>query len=563
MFELMEIEDKPNIKVRAFGVGTVGCRLLSNAKFEIDESIELVYIHAESDFLESLDSQENFKIILRNDCNRVNNLSDANRAIEQKQSELTRLIDEADLIFVVAGLGGATGSGCSPYIAKLAKQLGTLCVGMFSLPFGFEGRGKKGVALKAYAELVKVTDSLLLIENDLFLDSFKNNKDGKLQSNLFEDSNKYFYSLIAGTSGALFKPSLLKIQYEDVRAVLESMGPCAVGAGVSSGENRAQQAAQSAIINSEKNGADTSTAKGILAVITCGPDFAIDEFESVGNAIKAILNEQVTVVMGTIIDLEMSDELEVFITLSGLKELPIDSDVNGYEFYAEVVRKIEFAPHQASAGLSILSYFGEIIKQKHSDVNANFKIEQLSNSVVLTIETVNGHIEKLEKTLDEYGDVIIGAKSPSQFLQNELNVQKLELKLETAALEIRQNERLLLMYQEQNSDYKLRLDRVEEQLYRLQKSLSDGLSSTNKSMASLIAKQEQLPNGLIETINEFKHRELPDEVSDLIERKVKELYQNDRSGFLSFSALVKNGVYGVVGNSMYSFLIQLINTVPK
>ena len=63
MFELMEIEDKPNIKVRAFGVGTVGCRLLSNAKFEIDESIELVYIHAESDFLESLDSQENFKII--------------------------------------------------------------------------------------------------------------------------------------------------------------------------------------------------------------------------------------------------------------------------------------------------------------------------------------------------------------------------------------------------------------------------------------------------------------------------------------------------------------------
>lgn len=563
MFELMESEDKPNIKVRAFGVGTVGCRLLSNAKFKIDESIELVYIHAESDFLESLGSHEHFKIILRDACNRVNNLSDANRAIEQKHSELTKLIGEADLIFVVAGLGGATGSGCSPYIAKLAKQLGTLCVGMFSLPFGFEGRGKKGVALKAYAELAKVTDSLLLIENDLFLDSFKNIKDGKLQSNLFEDSNKYFYSLIAGTSGALFKPGLLQITYEDVRAVLKSMGPCAVGAGSSSGENRAQQAAQNAITNSEKNGADTSTAKGILAVITCGPDFTIEEFESVANAIKVILNDQVTVVMATIIDLEMNDELEVFITLSGLKELPIDFDVNGYEFYAEVVRSIEFAPHQASAGLSILSYFGEIIKQKHSDVNANFKIEQLSNSVVLTIETVNGHIEKLEKTLDEYGEVIIGTKSPSQFLQNELNAQKLELKLETAALEIRHNERLLLMYQEQNSDYKLRLDRVEEQLFSLQKSLSDGLSSTNKSMASLISKQEQLPNGLIETINEFKNREIPDEVSELIKSKVEELYQNDRKGFLSFSDLVKNGVYGVVGNSMYSFLIQLINTVPK
>ena len=82
MFELMESEDKPNIKVRAFGVGTVGCRLLSNAKFKIDESIELVYIHAESDFLESLGSHENFKIILRDACHRVNNLSDANRAIE-------------------------------------------------------------------------------------------------------------------------------------------------------------------------------------------------------------------------------------------------------------------------------------------------------------------------------------------------------------------------------------------------------------------------------------------------------------------------------------------------
>ena len=132
-----------------------------------------------------------------------------------------------------------------------------------------------------------------------------------------------------------------------------------------------------------------------------------------------------------------------------------------------------------------------------------------------------------------------------------------------ASMELRQNEKLLQLYESQNKEYKGRLDSMEKQLFILQNSLSDGLSSSNQNLELFISRQEQIPSSLIQLLELNKDDQLTEETTKLIEAQVSALYQENRKGFLGLSELVKNGVYGVVGNSLYNYLIVLINTFPK
>ena len=533
MFEAVN-EYGNEAKIVVIGVGTVGCKILSNSLAKLDASVNTIFIHSNEQFLSGLGTCEDDAFLLKTNkrVTKVNTPRDAFLALKTCSSDLERKLSNADVVFVLAGLGGATGSGCSPYICKLIQEQDTLCIGMFSLPFSFEGRGKKGSALLAYSELKKHTDSLLMIENEKFLNRAKSNLD------LFHESNVYFSSLISGLSNLVIKPGLINIDLQDLRIVLKNMGPCTVGFGSSEGENRALKAVSQAIDALENSGAKIHSAKGCVVNITAGQDFSISQFEDVGNKLKEVLNEDATVVLGSVIDFDMADYIEVTVTLSGLKGLVVDMEAAEDGFFTEVIRNIEFESHQASSGISILSYFGEIIKQKHSDVDARVRIEQTSNSVVLIIETPDGEVEKIEQTLDEYGQVIRGAKTPAQFLPNELDAQRLELKLEMASMELRQNEKLLQLYESQNKEYKGRLDSMEKQLFILQNSLSDGLSSSNQNLELLISRQEQIPSSLIRLLELNKNSQLTEETTELIEAQVRALYQENRSGFLGLSELV-------------------------
>jgi cell division GTPase FtsZ len=575
MFKLIE-EHIEEAVIVAVGVGTVGCKILSKSISKNNDGVIGIFIHSNEQFLVNLGIEKANTIVLTSGkaTSRINTPRDALLAINKKASELEKLLKNSDIVFVVAGLGGATGSGCSPYIMEYAQQKDTLCIGMFSLPFEFEGRGKKGAALRAYSELIDKTDSLLLIENDMFLKRVLRNEEGTLtgvrrgninpvSSDLFYESNIYFSALITGLSSLVCRPGLINVDHKDLRAVLKSMGPCKLGYGIDSGINRAQGAILQAVSAAEDNGTDIASAKGCVINITAGPDFSIAEFEIIGNVMQEVMSKNTTIVLGTIIDLDMENDIEVTVTFSGLKGPILDMSAAEDGFFTEVVRTIEFESHQASSGIAILSYFGEVIKQKHTDIGASVRIEQTENSVVLIIETPNGEVEKIEKTLEEYGEVILGKKTPAEFLPNKIDAQRLEFKLEMTSMELRQNEKLLLIYQDQNSEYKGRLDSLEQQVHTLQKALSSGLTSSNKNLKSLISKHEQIPSSLLKLLEAHKKSELSQDTIENIELKIRKLYAEDRVGFFSLTNLIKNGLYGVAGNSMYNFLINLVQTLPK
>jgi cell division GTPase FtsZ len=566
MFELISNDHiEPEPVIVAVGIGTVGCKILSRSLSRSVDTVKGIFIHSNKNFLANLGVEKANTMLLSSDkaTSRINTPRDAFLAIKDREAELEKLLNNSDIVFVVAGLGGATGSGCSPYIAEYVRRQDALCLGMFSLPFEFEGRGKKGAALKAYSELINNTDSLLLIENEVFLNSESQSKVKPLYSNLFHESNIYFFALITGLSSLVTRSGLLNVSYKDLRIVLKSMGPCAVGFGSSNRGNRATDSVLQAINAAEYNGVDISSAKGCLVSITTGPDFSIDEFKEFANAVKEVFSENIIVVVGTVINMEMIDQIEVTLILSGLKGPFIDMSAAKEGFFTEVVRTIVFEPHQASSGIAILSYFGEVIKQKHADIQASVSIEQTESSVVLIIETPNGEVEKIEKTLKEYGEVILGKKTPAEFLPNKIDAQRLEFKLEMTSMELRQNEKLLLIYQDQNSEYKGRLDSLEQQVHNLQKALSSGLTSSNRNLKSIISKHEQIPSNLLKLLEAHNKSELSQDTIENIELKIRKLYAEDRAGFFSLSDLIKNGVYGVAGNGMYNFLINLVQTLPK
>lgn len=565
MFEQLE-SFETETQIIAIGVGTVGCKILSTALSENDDSVKTVFIHSSEQFLSDLgvNKVDTIPLSKKKENFRINTPYDALTAIKNKQNKLEDLLALSDIVFVVSGLGGATGSGCSPFIVEVAQKSGALCIGMFSLPFEFEGRGKRGAALKAYAELTKETDSLLLIENEKLLNSNELFRAESTSSDLFQNSNTYFSSLINGLSSLVTRPGLINVDCQDLKSLLKRMGPCMVGHGVCYGKNKAKEAVSKAFDSITFMGLNIRSAKGCVVNITLGMDSSIDEFDEIGKAVQEALNDHATIIVGTVIDTTMVDKIEVICTLSGLNNLIMDTNAVDESFFTEIVRTIEFEPHQASSGIAILSYFGEVIKQKHTDIEAKVRIEQTHNSVVLVIETPTGQVEKIEKTLNEYGEVILGKKRSSEFLTNDVDAHKLEFKLEMTSLELKQNEKLLGIYKNQNDEYKERLNTLEVQVSTLHNALAKGLSNSNENLQKLISSHEKIPDSLL---NLLKSKEaeivLNEEVKNHIKSEVIKLHSNDKQAFLSFNDLVKNGVYGVTSNSLYNFLITIIQSLPK
>jgi len=549
----------------AIGIGTVGCKILSNSLPKLASEIKTIFIHSNEHFLINLGAVEEHSILLSksNNTQRINTPNDASLALKNSSTKLDKLLADSEIVFVLAGLGGATGSGCAPYVTQQIQELGSLCIGMFSLPFGFEGRGKKGAALSAYSKLRTTVDSLLVIKNDNFLNAEPSATSS--HSDLFNQSNLYFSSLIYGLSDLMIRPGLINIDQRDLRPIIKSMGSCTVGFGSSSGKNRAYKATIEAIEAATKSGVDIRNGKGAVLNITAGPDFVIREFKEVNKLVSTLLGEQATVVVGTVIDTEMekTDFIEVTFVIFGLEETIVDMSAAEDGFFAELVRNIEFEPHQASSGIAILSYFGEVIKTKHSDIESRVRIEQTNNSVCMVIETSNGDVEKIEKTLEEYGQVIVGNKTPSEFLSDELEAQKLSFKLELAQVELRQANKILEFSENQNSEYKERLKTLELQVFNLQDKIAQGLASSNNNLELVLSKQEQIPSNLIALLDSYKGTELSKDTKELIESHINELYLKDRPAFINLTDLVKNGIYGVTGNGLYHFLSTLVNTFPK
>ncbi|MEX1668445.1 cell division protein FtsZ [Zhongshania guokunii] len=239
----------------------------------------------------------------------------------EDRDRIAEALQGADMVFITAGMGGGTGTGAAPVVAQVAKELGILTVAVVTKPFPFEGKKRMAVALEGMKELRQHVDSLITIPNEKLLPVL-----GKNTSLLdaFKAANDVLLGAVQGIADLIIRPGMINVDFADVRTVMSEMGMAMMGSGVATGENRAREAAEAAIRSPLLEDVNLQGARGILVNITAGLDLSLGEFNDVGDTIEEFASENATVVVGTVIDPDMVDELRVTVVATGLDGIGAD-----------------------------------------------------------------------------------------------------------------------------------------------------------------------------------------------------------------------------------------------
>tara|TARA_R110002049_G_scaffold275438_3_gene453515 strand:+ start:127 stop:1284 length:1158 start_codon:yes stop_codon:yes gene_type:complete len=235
-------------------------------------------------------------------------------ALEDRE-RIMEVIKGSDMVFITAGMGGGTGTGAAPVVAQVAKEMGILTVAVVTKPFPFEGNKRLKIAEAGLAELTQHVDSLITIPNEKLLAVL--GRDMTLLG-AFKAANDVLLGAVQGIAELITREGMINVDFADVRTVMSEMGMAMMGTGQASGENRAKEAARLAVSSPLLEDVDLSGARGVLVNITGGLDMSIGEFDDVGNIIKEFASADATVVVGTVIDPEMTDEIRVTVVATGL-----------------------------------------------------------------------------------------------------------------------------------------------------------------------------------------------------------------------------------------------------
>ncbi|MGB2970952.1 MAG: cell division protein FtsZ [Candidatus Competibacter sp.] len=316
MFELMDAKTE-NAVIKVIGVGGGGSNAVQHMLSASVEGVDFICANTDAQALKTC----TVPITLQMGSNITKGLGaganpDVGRQAAQEDCERIReVLQGADMVFITAGMGGGTGTGATPVVAHLAKEMGILTVAVVTRPFPFEGTKRMEVAMRGIRELGETVDSLITIPNEKLLTVL-----GKGASLLdaFKAANDVLLGAVQGIAELITRPGLINVDFADVRTVMAEMGMAMMGTGRAVGDGRAREAAEAAIASPLLENVNLSGAKGLLVNITSGMDLTIGEFEEVGNTIKELASDDATVVVGTAIDPEMHNELRVTIVATGI-----------------------------------------------------------------------------------------------------------------------------------------------------------------------------------------------------------------------------------------------------
>jgi cell division protein FtsZ len=237
------------------------------------------------------------------------------QAAMEDRDRILEVIEGADMLFITAGMGGGTGTGAAPIVAQVARELGILTVAVVTKPFMMEGGKRMQIAEHGIRELGKYVDSLITIPNEKLL-AVLGGETTLLDA--FKSANQVLQGAVQGIAELITRPGLINVDFADVRTVMSEMGMAMMGTGVSSGEDRAREAAEAAVSSPLLEDINLAGANGILVNVTAGMDLSIGEFQEVGNTVKEFASDDATVVVGTVIDPDMTDRIRVTVVATGL-----------------------------------------------------------------------------------------------------------------------------------------------------------------------------------------------------------------------------------------------------
>ncbi|MBK6598343.1 MAG: cell division protein FtsZ [Proteobacteria bacterium] len=316
MFELMDAYSQ-NAVIKVIGVGGGGGNAVAHMVSSGIEGVEFMCINTDAQALK----HSKVKTALQIGCNITKGLGAGadpeigRQAAVEDRERIVEMIEGCDMLFITAGMGGGTGTGAAPVVAQVAKELGVLTVAVVTRPFDMEGAKRSLTAERGMAELSKHVDSLITIPNQKLLTVLG------AQTTLldaFKSANHVLQGAVQGIAELITRPGLINVDFADVRTVMSETGMAMMGSGAASGENRAREAAEAAVSSPLLEDIDLAGAHGILVNVTAGMDLSIGEFQEVGNVVKQFASDDATVVIGTVIDPDLSNMIRVTVVATGL-----------------------------------------------------------------------------------------------------------------------------------------------------------------------------------------------------------------------------------------------------
>ncbi|MDK2777207.1 MAG: cell division protein FtsZ [Pseudomonadota bacterium] len=316
MFELADDLQQSAI-IKVVGVGGGGGNAVQHMVENNIEGVDFICANTDSQALRNVTSRSIIQLGsgLTKGLGAGANPEVGRQAALEDRERIAETLKGADMVFITAGMGGGTGTGGAPVVAEIAKELGILTVAVVTRPFPFEGRKRMAAAEQGLKQLAEHVDSLITIPNEKLLSVL-----GKNTSLLdaFKEANNVLQGAVQGIADLITRPGMINVDFADVRTVMSEMGQAMMGTGAATGDNRAREAAERAIGSPLLEDVDLQGARGILVNVTAGFDLSLGEFSEVGSVVEEFASDNATVVVGTVIDPDLSDELRVTVVATGL-----------------------------------------------------------------------------------------------------------------------------------------------------------------------------------------------------------------------------------------------------
>ena len=323
MFELVDSAPQSAV-IKVIGIGGGGGNAVQHMVMKNVEGVDFVAANTDAQALKNLEAQTTLQIgaSITKGLGAGANPEIGRAAAMEDRDRIAEVLAGADMVFITAGMGGGTGTGAAPVVAEVARELDILTVAVVTKPFSFEKR--RDVADRGILDLSQHVDSLITIPNEKLL-AVLGERTSMLDA--FGAANDVLLGAVQGIADLIIRPGMINVDFADVRTVMSEMGMAMMGTGRATGDNRARDAAEAAIRSPLLEDVDLHGARGILVNVTAGPDLNIGEFMDVGNIVEDFASNMATVVVGTVIDPEMGDELKVTVVATGLGEMEMPNVV--------------------------------------------------------------------------------------------------------------------------------------------------------------------------------------------------------------------------------------------
>lgn len=313
-------------KITIFGVGGAGGNAINNMINSKLEGVEFIAANTDAQSLQN--SKAEVKIQLGVEITKglgAGSFPDRGKmAAEENIEEIQKILEGNHMVFIAAGMGGGTGTGAAPVIAKLARERDILTVGVVTKPFHFEGKYRMDTAQKGIEELKKHVDTLIVIPNQ---NLFRIANERTTFESAFKMADDVLYAGVRGITDLITMPGLVNLDFADIRTVMTKMGKAMMGTGESEGENRAVEACEAAISNPLLDDVSIRGARGVLVNMTGGPDMTLFEADLAVNTIRREVDDNANIIFGSAFDEKMKGKIRISVVATGIDEEEFTQDI--------------------------------------------------------------------------------------------------------------------------------------------------------------------------------------------------------------------------------------------